>query len=460
MTRTYLPDNSRSFKERWLIAPKLLFFCIGVITFCMGDSISRIGGDNWGLSTYQTFSSVYEFAASVVGSLVFSNRADKRNNFRTILAVCVIGLFFTVMEFGPNQMPSYQGPLPMLYRVFICFIQFFSAGLYPVTSALVLKILSSNSKTSYGCQRMYVPLGHLFVVLLFCAFQHFLQQQPLDFIVHLGILFLFSVVFLGVLFIFDTKVKSFEITGQEAGNAESVEKSNSLYDESSFYTENFEQLASIDKNESISVSPFKKLFADPKFLILFIGFLIAGINSSYLKISWIYQIRILAGTDFERYMENEATYISCVSEALIYCFDEKITQILGNNLMMALGHGLLILRTLSFAFMNPEDVNTKTFIFNSVSGIPNGLISLSAVHTASELASGATAQSIFDIPIRGLAILFAIIIFEISWRFQVVSIRTAYISMSILGAIIIIPIVFLDKIFPRKLNKKTSPFNQ
>ena len=71
--------------------------------------------------------------------------------------------------------------------------------------------------------------------------------------------------------------------GQEVGNAENVEKSNSLYNESLFYVENFEHPASIDKDESISFSPFKKLFTEPKFLVLFIGFLIAGVHSRYLN---------------------------------------------------------------------------------------------------------------------------------------------------------------------------------
>ena len=457
MTRTYWPDNSKSFKESWLIAPKLLFFCIGLVSFCMGNSISSYVVVNWGLSRPQSMASLCELVASVVGSLVFSNRADKRNIYRTTLAVCIIGFFLMTLGFGPHQMFHHQGSLPMLYRLFNSLLQFFLAGLYPVANALVLKKLASNSKNSYGRQRMFAPLGHLFVVLLIHVLQHFLQQHSLDFIIHLGLLALFSAVFLGVLFIFETEAKDSGMRGQEVGNSENVENSYSPCDESPL-----KHPDSIEKDEPVSVSPFKKLFTEPKFLVLFLGLLIAGVNRIFLKISWKLQVGILTENNFQGYMGKEAVYITCIAEALVYYFDENITQILGNNLMMALGHGLLILRTLGFAFMTPENINMKTFIFNSVQGIPNGLISLSAVHIASELASGATAQSIFDIPLRGLAFIFAMIIFENSWCWevdsirQVVSIRTICLSMSILGAIIILPIVFLDKIFPGKLSKKTS----
>ena len=135
----------------------------------MGDSISVIGGDNWGLSTYQTFPSVYEFAASSSVHWCFPNRADKRNNFRTILAVCVIGLFFTVWSLA--NMPSYQGPLPMLlWGLFVSFNGF--------ASALVLKTLRFQNFL-----RMSKLLCPLFFVSFYLPSIPKFSQQPLNFIV-------------------------------------------------------------------------------------------------------------------------------------------------------------------------------------------------------------------------------------------------------------------------------------
>ena len=84
-----------------------------------------------------------------------------------------------------------------------------------------------------------------------------------------------------------------------------------------------------------------------------------------------------------------------------------------------------------------------------------GLISLSAVHIASELASGATAQSIL-ISVNGLATFIALwITFDCLGQ-----ITTVYLTMSILGAIIIIQSSFSIKSFPENQAKRHPPFEQ
>ena len=67
-------------------------------------------------------------------------------------------------------------------------------------------------------------------------------------------------------------------------------------------------------------------------------------------------------------MKPGTTYVNCIAEALVYFFDDQITQFLGKNLMMPLGLALLIIRTLCFTLMTPESIATKLFILNSVQG--------------------------------------------------------------------------------------------
>ena len=457
MTRTYFLDNSNSFNERWSIAPKLLFFCIGAIIFCLGDSLSRCGTECWELTTVQTLPNMSVHISSIVGSLVLSGIADNYGRYRSTLAACIIGYMLLVLGFG-TPLPISQDAREIWFMFLLCIQSFLLAGLYPIANALVLNKLASKPKNYYGRQRMFAPLGHLAVALFFRVLSYIVNReaQSFDLIVHFIVLVFFSALFLGALSSIETETKDSGMRGQEVGNAENVEKSYSLHNESSFYAHHFKQPVSIEKDEQVSVSPFRKLFTEPKFLVLFFGLLIAGVNGSFLRISWRLLIRYLTENNFQGYMDKEAVYISCIAEASIYCFDENITQVLGINMTMALGHGLLILRTLGFAFMTPESINMKTFIFNSVRGFPNGLISLSAVHVASELASGATAQSIFDITLSGLASFIAYTISEISFAGRLSSIVLVYITMGILGAIIILLIVFLDKMFPRKLSQKTS----
>ena len=455
MTRNYLPDNSKSFKERWLIAPKLLFFCIGAIFFSMGDSFSRSGTESWGLIRVQTLPNICVHISSIVGSFILSGIADKSGRYRSTLAACIIGYVLLVFGIG-TPLPISQDAREIWFMFLLCIQGFLLAGLYPLANALVLKKLASKSKNYYGRQRMFAPLGHLTVALFFRVLSNNLERQSFDLVVHFLVLVFFSALFLGALSSIETEAKDSGMREQEVANAEKVEKSYSHYNESSFYAHHFKQPVSIEKDEPAPVSPFRKLFTEPKFLVLFLGLLIAGVNGSYLKISWRLLIRYLNETNFEGYMDEEAVYITCVAEASIYCFDENITQILGNNLMMALGHVLLILRTLGFIFMTSENIKMKTFVFNSVRGIPKGLLTLNAVHTASELAKGAIAQSIFDTTLSGLATFITYNISEITFAGRLGKIATVYLTMSILGVIIIIPIVFLDKIFPRKSSQKTS----
>ena len=433
-----------------MIAPKLLFFCIGAIIFCMGDSFSRSGTESWNLTRIQTLPNMCVHISSIVGSFILSGIADKSGRYRSILVACIIGYVLLVFGIG-TPLPISQDAREIWFLILLCIQGILLAGLYPIANALVLNKLASKSKNYYGRQRMFAPLGQLTVALFFGVLSKILGRQSFDLVVHFLVLVFFSALFLGALSHIETEAKDSGMRGQGVGNPENVEKSYSLYNESSFYAHDFKQPVSIEKDEPV----FRKLFTEPKFLVLFLGLLIAGANCSYLNITWRLVFGYLNVNNFEGYMDKGAVYISCIAEASIYCFDENITQILGNNLMMALGHGLLILRALGFVFLTPKNIKMKTFIFNSISGFPNGLISLSAVHIASELASGATAQSIFDITLNGLATFIAYNIYEITFD-CLGQIATVYLTMSILGAIIIIPIVFLDKIFPRKSSQKTS----
>lgn len=457
MTKASSPETeaSKSFVERWLLAPKLIFFCIGAIKCCMGSSIPRNGYTNWRLEKFQTYQSGLVHIASIIGSLVLSKISDKSKMYRSTMAICVIGYALLVLAMGFPSVPLSinQRSRVMLFQLLQALQHLFLAGFYPIANALVLNKLTSKSKDSYGRQRMFAPLGHLSLVLFYRALLNFYELKEFDFIVNLRVLVFFSGLFLITLIIF----KCSEMREQPDKYIEIIETPNNQV---SLYPQYSNQPASIvQKKESDSVSPFKKVFTDPKFLILFIAFIIAGFNSAYVKISYMYLIDKLTDFNFKIDSLNELGSFSLTSlaEASVYFFDERITQAVGNSWMMAIGYVLLILRTLGFAFMTKENIPITFFISNSIQGIPTGLISLSAVHFASELVAGATsanAQSIFDIPLSSLTILLALLFMDTYGNSG--SIPVAYIVISIIGAVTLIPIMFLDKLFPRKSSQKTS----
>ena len=460
MTKTSSPEaeTSNSFVERWLLAPKLIFFCIGAIKCCMGSSILRNGYTNWGLDMCESSPSGLVHIASIIGTLVLSKIADKSKMYRYTMAVCVIGYALLVLAMGFPSVPLSINPSSrfMLFQLLQALQQIFLAGFYPIANALVLNKLSSKSKDSYGRQRMFAPLGYLSSVLFYRALLYFYELKEFDFIVYLRVLVFLSVLFLVALIIF----KCSEMRDQPDKNFEIIEKPNSQV---SLYPQYSNQPATIvQKNESNSVSPFKKVFTDPKFFILFIAFIIAGFNGAYVKLSYIYLIVKLTSVNYFRIDTLYDIGSFCLiglAEASVYFFDERITQALGDSWMMAIGYALLILRTLAFTFMTKESINMTLFISYLTQGITTGLISLSAVHFASELAAGATsatAQSIFDVPLSSLAIFLTLLFMNFYGHGRSGSISVAYIVISIIGAITLIPVMFLDKIFPKKSSQKTS----
>lgn len=158
-------------------------------------------------------------------------------------------------------------------------------------------------------------------------------------------------------------------------------------------------------------------------------------------------------------MKPGTTYVYCIAEALVYFFDDQITQFLGKNLMMALGLALLIIRTLCFTLMTPESITTKLFILNSVQGFLSGLFGLAAVQSASELVAGsnsAMAQCIFYIAPSGLATFLVNLYLNAVDNFSLNIVKGSYIGIGVLCTIILIPIMFLDKISPKKSSQKTS----
>ena len=84
---------------------------------------------------------------------------------------------------------------------------------------------------------------------------------------------------------------------------------------------------------------FKRLFTEPRFIILFIGLLISGFNSSYVKVTFKAFINSLADEDYSiKLMKNETLYLSCIFDAAVYFSHKQMIQSFGTNWMFAIGH--------------------------------------------------------------------------------------------------------------------------
>ena len=152
-------------------------------------------------------------------------------------------------------------------------------------------------------------------------------------------------------------------------------------------------------------------------------------------------------------MDKEAVYISCIAEASFIALTRTLHKFLGIIWWWLLDTVFLILRTLGFVFMTSENIKMKTFIFNlRTSPKPYLFICCSyRIWTGFWCYS----SEYFRYPKMGWLLLFAYNISRIIFVGQLGPIVTVYLSYEHSWAIII-PIVFLDKIFPRKSSQKTS----
>ena len=426
MTRTHNPDASNSFNERWLLISKLMFFCIGVIELCMGESIFHTGAEIHSISNSGTKRNMMACIAFAIGSVLYSGIADESKKYGSTLAVCIIGhvLIILGMKVCPLQTFIDQDTREMCFELLQIVRHFLMAGFHPIANAIAL-----SSKGSFGSQRMFLPLGRLFMTLILLVSS--------DVNVRFGVLVFFSSVSLAAIFIFEIKVKSFDKSKEQMIDNDQP----------------------VSDDEPILVSPFRKLLTEPKFIVLCIGLLIAGINDIFIQASWKSQFLFVTGYRYRGNMKLGTTFVFCIAEALIYFFDDQIIQFLGKNLIMALGLILLIIRALCFAFMTPENIKMKLFILNFAQGFLSGLFGLAAVHCASDLVSGSTsaiAQSIFYIVPSGLATFLVNLYLNAINNFTLNNVKGSYIGISVLSSIILIPTMFLDKIFPKKSSQKTS----
>lgn len=416
---TVVSPTESPFAEKFLIYPKLMFFCIGVISFCLSDPSSTL--PRWRAHMMPL---ILLILSSIIGSLILSIITDKYKMYRSMLAIIGIALPL-LATFYPLQEAVQQDFYSLLpFHLLYVFQYFFLGGLVPIANALTLGKITSTEQ--YGAQHAFAPLGYLCFALLFAQF------PIMDFSFNYNIMLFFSIIFLVALYKFD-------VNADVAGQYQAKEQTQYKKDQS---------------------SPFKRLFTEPRFIILFIGLLISGFNSSYVKVTFKAFINSLADEDYSiKLMKNETLYLSCIFDAAVYFSHKQMIQSFGTNWMFAIGHGLLVLRTLGFYFITPgDDVPKKVFLFDITQGIISGLITLTSVQTAADLASNtvsATSQSIFNIAHTSLA---SFVVFFVS-VIELTSIRTIYVTTSVLGIIILIIIGgFLDELFPRKSNPKSLDF--
>ena len=158
--------------------------------------------------------------AFVIGSVLFSGIADESKKYGSTFAVCIIGhvLIIMGMRVCPLQTFISQDTREMCFELLQIMRHFLMAGFHPIANAIAL-----SSKGSFGGQRMFLPLGRLFVTLLIDS-----PMVSFDENVRFGVFLFFSFVILTGLFNFEKNINSSDyckgqtIDNDHASNGESL----------------------------------------------------------------------------------------------------------------------------------------------------------------------------------------------------------------------------------------------
>lgn len=149
--------------HRWLILPKLLYFMLNLLVYSLHAFQTKFYIKNWNFTAYQVGYMMALQCFNFLGSIFWSQLADRTGKHRTITIVnafifCALNTLMLVHFFDSERFTGklWITGLNTLSGIFL-------SGLFPLVDAQVVGILSKDgsfSKDIFGRQRLWGSISH------------------------------------------------------------------------------------------------------------------------------------------------------------------------------------------------------------------------------------------------------------------------------------------------------------
>jgi Na+/melibiose symporter-like transporter len=411
--------------HRWLILPKLLYFMLNLLVYSLHAFQTKFYIKDWNFTSYQVGYMMALQCFNFLGSIFWSQLADRTGKHRTITIVnafifCALNALMLVHYFDGERFTGklWVAGLNTLAGIFL-------SGLFPLVDAQVVGLLSKDSSFSkdiFGRQRLWGSIAHSVATGMSHHLRIFYKQEGGMFIgMNLAAVLFITSVWLGVPG--DLKIekgKHHHGGGEKKKDVEAASPSPASEGQKAQEAAEIVEAAMAPtpapappvhvKESSVEVkNPTFVLLSMPAFLFFLSFILVAGYTRSIMSIYQKYYV-----ADVLKMNDESSVYLDtfrALSEVGTFFFAQQIISLVGVHWALILSQLAGLIRMFvygMYSYLPSNKIAQASIIYGVelLKGINTGLVVSSAVKIVAEMAPKGcenTAQGLFSGTYAGLS---------------------------------------------------------